>query len=209
MLVLVVIVMAILVVTVVVIVVMVVVTVVVIVVMVVVTVVVVVVMVVVFVVVIVVVFAVLLVVTLFAIAPPTVSVRPLEGIVITVASTMEDGPESMIKMTMVESEIMVRVVQCKRPGRRSAFWVRSKGAVCCLHSLAGCIAADKVIRIRRFEESEFRVGISLTTFFLHLELCRTLPSEKLSTRVSFLPTATNVALPILHWLAFALFPLTI
>jgi len=170
-------------------------------------------MVVVLVVVIVVVFTVLLVVllvmTLFAIAPPTVSVRPLEGIVITVASTMEDGPESMIKMTMVESEIMVRVVQCKRPGRRSAFWVRSKGAVCCLHSLAGCIAADKVLRIRRFEESEFRVGISLTTFFLHLELCRTFPSEKLSTRVGFLPTATNVALPILHWLAFALFPLTI
>merc|ERR1719259_4062 len=162
------------------------------------------------VVVIVVVFTVLLLVmTLFAIAPPTVSVRSLEGIVITVASTMEDGPESMIKMTMVESEIMVRVVQCKRPGRRSAFWVRSKGAVCCLHSLAGCIAEDKVIRIRRFEESEFRVGISLTTFFLHLELCRTFPSEKLSTRVGFLPTATNVALPILHWLAFALFPLTI
>merc|ERR1719204_1902483 len=165
------------------------------------------------VVVLVLVFAVLLVVflvmTLFAIAPPTVSVRPLEGIVITVASTVEDGPESMIKMTMVKSEIMVRVVQCKRPGRRSAFWVRSKGAVCCLHSLAGCIAADKVLRIRRFEESELRVGISLTTFFLHLELCRTLPSEKLSTRVSFLPTATNVALPILHWLAFALFPLTI
>merc|ERR1719391_50334 len=164
-------------------------------------------------VVIVVVFTVLLVVllvmTLFAIAPPTVSVRPLEGIVITVASTMEDGPESMIKMTMVESEIMVRVVQCKRPGRRGAFWVRSKGAVCCLHSLAGCIAADKVLRIRRFEESEFRVGISLTTFFLHLELCRTLTSEKLSTRVSFLATATNVALPILHWLAFAPFPLTI
>ena len=157
--------------------------------------------------------------TLFAIAPPTVSVRPLEGIVITVASTMEDGPESMIKMTMMESEIMVRVVQCKRPGkenkcckkipsncnqkqilsnipgRRSAFWVRSKGAVCCLHSLAGCIAADKVLRIRRFEESELRVGISLTTFFLHLELCRTFPSEKLSTRVSFLPTATNIALP--------------
>ena len=54
-----------------------------------------------------------LVMTLFAIAPPTVSVRPLEGIVITVASTMEDGPESMIKMTMVKSEIMIRVVQCK------------------------------------------------------------------------------------------------
>merc|ERR1719145_339974 len=151
-------------------------------------------MVVVLVVVIVVVFTVLLEMTLFAIAPPAVSVRPLEGIVITVASTMEDGPESMIKMTMVESEIMVRVVQCKRPGRRSAFWVRSKGTVCCLHSLAGCIAADKVLRIRRFEESEFRVGISLTTFFLHLELCRTLPSEKLGTRVGFLPTATNVAL---------------
>merc|ERR1711951_280985 len=201
MLVLVVVVMAILVVTVVVIVVMVIV------------VMVVVVMVVVFVVFIVVVFAVLLVVflvmTLFAIAPPTVSVRPLEGIVITVASTVEDGPESMIKMTMVKSEIMVRVVQCKRPGRRSAFWVRSKGSVCCLHSLAGCIAADKVLRIRRFEESEFRVGVSLTTFSLHLELCRTFPSEKLGTRVGFLPTATNVALPILHWLAFALFPLTI
>merc|ERR1711962_117378 len=161
------------------------------------------------VVVIVVVFTVLLVMTLFAIAPPAVSVRPLEGIVITVTSTMEDGPEPMIKMTMVKSEIMVRVMQCKRPGRRGAFWVRSKGAVCCLHSLAGCIAADKVLRIRRFEESEFRVGISLTTFFFHLELCRTLPSEELGTRVGFLPTATNVALPILHWLAFALFPLTI
>ena len=64
---------------------------------------------------------VLLVMTLFAIAPPTVSVRPLEGIVITVASTMEDGPESMIKMTMVESEIMVRVVQCKRPGKENKY----------------------------------------------------------------------------------------
>merc|ERR1719320_1313046 len=135
------------------------------------------------------------------------------GQVVAKPGPMEDGSESVVKVSKaavavaVEPEKRVGVVDSIGPlSGCASHW---QGAVGLFPGRARSTAAHKVVRVGRLEEGELCEGIALAALFLHLEPLGTLAVEDLGTIVHRPVTAADIALSVHHWLALSVLPLAI